>query len=204
MAAALSQHFKSTEGRGGNCVVHPYRRGEYGDREYFFAYPEDHQHTPLVFDDGALIAQPHNPAFEVIFIHDDEQQTLSIWHEGNSEQVKDLQVIFAHAVLGQLIARDNPRDDRAYDLRKFLDPDFTFKPASVLGMQSVELREIRVRVSGQNSRTIIVDLYKDTASHVLHRDLAAAFWTSPEAKSRLRSSNSALPSIRSLASLASG
>lgn len=174
LAAALTQLFTTSEGRGSKCVVHPYRRGEDGKREYFFAYPEDHKHTPLVFDEDELVACPHNPAFEVIFIHNDEDQTLSIWHEGDKERVRDIQVAFAAAVLRTRIARDSPRDDRAYDLQRFLDPNFTFNPDPSLGIESVEVRKLRVRVAGRNGRTLLVDLNTDTPSEVIHRDLAAA------------------------------
>ena len=173
LAAKLSEYFTKRQGRGGSCVVHPYRRGVDGNREYYFAYPEDHKHTPLVFDAGELVARPHNPAFEVIFIHDDSQQTLSIWHDGTKEQVRDLQVIFADAVLGTRISRDSPRDDRAYDLAPFLNPDFMFKPDDVLGIEQVELRKIRVRTSGKDARTLTIELGKTTAASALHRDLSA-------------------------------
>ncbi len=162
LAAALTELFTRSEARGSSCVVHPYRRGADGRREYFFGYPEDHKHTPLVFEDGELVARPHNPAFEVIFVHDDQEQTLSIWHEGDKERVKDLQVAFAQAVLGAHISRDSPKDDRAYDLQLFLDPDFTFKPNPVLGIENVELRKMRIRVSGRNGRSILIELNRDT------------------------------------------
>lgn len=173
LATAMTQLFTKSEARGSKCVVHPYRRGADGRREYFFAYPEDHKHTPLVFEDDELVARAHNPAFEVIFVHDDHEQTLSIWHDGDKERVKDLQVAFAQTVLGARISRDSPKDDRAYDLRSFLDRDFTFTPAPVLGIESVELRKMRIRVGGRNGRSILVDLNKDTPSHVLHQDINA-------------------------------
>lgn len=171
LADALTSLFTKREARGNRCLVHAYRRGEDGRRVFYFAYPEDHKHTPLVFDEGELVARPHNPAFEVIFVHDDESRTLSIWHEGDKERVKDLQVVFAQAVLGTTIARDSPRDDRAYDLTPFLDPDFTFNPAPMLGIESVEVRRMRVRLGGSEGRTVQVDLNTDTPSHVLHRTM---------------------------------
>ena len=173
LAAALTQLFTKTEARGGRCVVHLLRRGADGAREYFFAYPEDHRHTPLVYREGQLVAQPHNPAFEVIFVHNDTEQTLSIWYEGSKERIKDLQVAFAQSVLGRTIARDSPRDDRAYDLQPFLDPAFTFKPDPVLGIESVDLRKMRVRIVGAEGRTIQVDLDTEAPSHVLHQVMDA-------------------------------
>jgi len=39
LAGRIRTYFHHTEGRGNNCVVEPFRRGEL---EYFFAYPEDY------------------------------------------------------------------------------------------------------------------------------------------------------------------
>ena len=108
----------------------------------------------------------------MIFVHDDAQQTLSIWHDGDMDRIKDLQVVFANIVLNKLIVRDSPKDDRAYDLKQFLNPDFTFKPAALLGIEKVEVRKIRVRISGKDGRTMIVDLNNETPSHVLYQDFA--------------------------------
>lgn len=186
LADALTKLFTKMEARGAKCAVHPYRRGGDRRREYYFAYVEDHRHTPLVFDDAdELVARPHNPAFDIIFIHDDEEQTLSIWHQGNMERVKDLQVAFADAVLGAKIQRDSPRDDRAYDLQAFLDSEFTFKPNSMHGIANVELRKLRVRIGGSNGRTVLIDLNNDTPSHVIHRDLAALLATVPKSQQKV-------------------
>ena len=55
-----------------------------------------------------MTSRPHRPAFEIIFIHDDDQRTLSIWHEGRKERIQDLQVTFARAVIGREIAAGKP------------------------------------------------------------------------------------------------
>lgn len=39
LANLIRNYFHRTEGRGNNCVVEPFRRGEL---DYFFAYPEDY------------------------------------------------------------------------------------------------------------------------------------------------------------------
>ncbi|MCB1504855.1 MAG: hypothetical protein KDJ47_07750 [Hyphomicrobiaceae bacterium] len=175
LAKALSALFVTSEGRGTRCVVHAYRRGADARREYFFAYPEDHKHTPLVFEEEGLVAKPHNPAFEVIFIHDDDAQTLTIWHEGNKKRIQELQTAFAQAVLGRKIPRNSPKDDRAYDLQMFLDPDFAFSPDPVLGMERVNIRKLRVHASGQHGLTVRVDLDQETPSHALHETVKRAF-----------------------------
>ena len=52
-----------------------------------------------------MTRRPHRPAFEIIFIHDDVQRTLSIWHQGKRERIGDLQVAFAKAVLVRISRR---------------------------------------------------------------------------------------------------
>jgi hypothetical protein len=174
LAAAITEIFRKKEGRGDHCVVHPYRRGKRGEREYYFAYPQDHRQTTMEYRKGEITKRPHNPAFEIIFIHDDEQQTLSIWHDGSMDRVKDLQVAFAKAVLSETIPRRRQPDDRVYDLEPLLDPDFTFSPDPSLGIAKVELRKLRVRVLGDNEHVVRIDLGPDTPAHILHARLDAA------------------------------
>jgi hypothetical protein len=93
LAVAITELFRKMEGRGDHCVVHQYRRGIEGEKEYYFAYPQDHRQTALEYDEGQMTKRPYKPAFEIIFIHEDQQQTLTIWHQGKRERVKDLQVM---------------------------------------------------------------------------------------------------------------
>ena len=144
--------FRQQEGRGDYCTVHQYRRGAHGEKEYYFAYPQDHRQMAIEYNKGEMTRRPHKPAFEVIFIHDDEQRTLSIWHQGKKERVNDLQVVFANAVLGQAIPRESPRDDRAYDLDAFLDPYFIFQS---IGTGDRSSRYIQDRYSRSWRRAIL-------------------------------------------------
>ena len=174
LAEAIADLFRRKEGRGDNCVVHQYRRGARGEREYYFSYPQDHRQTAIEYHKGEMTKRPHAPAFEIVFIHDDEQQTLSIWHQGKKERVNDLQVAFAQAVLGQEVQRESPRDDRAYDLDAFLDAEFKFRPKPELGIARVDLRRIGVRVLGPESCMISIDVGEKTPAHVLQQRLKAA------------------------------
>ncbi len=149
LGSEVSTVFMRREGRGAHCRVHQYRRR---GKEYYFAYPQDHRGTSNEYDEeGQWTIRPYNPAFEIIFIHENEQQTLSIWHQGKKERVNDLQVAFAKAVLGQDILLESPRDDRVYDLDAFLEPSFAFHPSSELGIASVEVRKIGIRVLGADT-----------------------------------------------------
>jgi hypothetical protein len=174
LGAAITDLFRQTEGRGDYCAVRQSRRRAHGEKEYYFAYPQDHRQMAIEYNKGEMTRRPHKPAFEIIFIHDDTQQTLSIWHEGKKERVNDLQVTFAKAVLGQDIPRESPRDDRVYDLDAFLDPGFIFKPRSALGIARVDVRKIGIRVLGAEPYSFSIHLGDKTPGHILHQRLKAA------------------------------
>ena len=184
LGAAIVTLFREKEGRGDYCVVEQYRRGARGEQEYFFAYPQDHRQMAIEYDKGEMTRRPHRPAFEIIFVLDDEQRTLSIWHQGKRERIVDLQVAFAKAVLGQDILRESPRDDRVYDLDVFLDPDFIFRPRPELGIASAEVRKIGIRVLGAEQHSINISLGATTSGLVLYHRLKVA--TADVPKSMLR------------------
>lgn len=172
LGSEVSKVFMRREGRGAYCRVHQYRRR---GMEYYFAYPQDHRATSNEYDEkGQWTVRPYNPAFEIIFIHDDHHQKLSIWHLGRKDRVNDLQVAFAKAVLGQDIPAESPRDDRVYHLEALLDPSLDFRPSSELGIAGVEMRKIGIRVLGADQHTITIDLGDKTPVHILHRRLEAA------------------------------
>ncbi len=92
LAHELGRLFMEREARGAYCTVHPYHRG---DRDYYFAYPQDHRQTSIEYAEGQMTKRPYNPAFEIIFVHNERDRTLSIWHHGQADRVRDLQVAFA-------------------------------------------------------------------------------------------------------------
>lgn len=166
LAAAISEIFMQKEGRGRFCDVRQIRRG---DLEYYFAYPQDHRGTSIEYEhDGQVTKRPHNPAFEIIFVHDDSNQTLSIWHKGGMERVRDLQVAFAESILGCSIPPRSPRDDRAFDLSVFEQRDFEFKISPMLGIEKVEVHKLRIHVLGKNPHTWAIKLDRECAPHVLY------------------------------------
>jgi len=165
LAAAITELFRQREARGEHCVVEQYRRGQ---KEYYFAYAQDHRQISLEYAGGRMTNRPHRPAFEIIFIHDDVRRTLSIWHQGRMERVQGLQVAFAQAVLGRVIPARSPRDVRVYDLGRFLDPDFTFRPSAQLGIKQAVLREMDVRFGGPSGCKVAIRLDATTQAHVLH------------------------------------
>ena len=71
LAAAIVALFRQKEGRGDHCVVEQYRRGAHGEKEYYFAYPQDHRQMAIEYNNGEMTLRPHRPAFEIIFVHDE-------------------------------------------------------------------------------------------------------------------------------------
>ena len=69
-----------TEGRGKNCVVEPFRRGEL---DYFFAYPEDYSQQSIEWVNGEFDRRPHNPAFEVIYVYSQKEGSLDLNFRGS-------------------------------------------------------------------------------------------------------------------------
>ena len=54
LADRIRNYFHRTEGRGKNCVVETFRRGEL---DYFFAYPEDYSQQSIEWVDGEFAPQ---------------------------------------------------------------------------------------------------------------------------------------------------
>jgi len=94
-AASLQQleglirtYFHQTDGRGNNCVVEPFRRGEL---DYFFAYPEDYSQQAIEWVNGKFDRRPHNPAFEVIYVYSRKDGSLDLNFRGSYKAVEPLQ-----------------------------------------------------------------------------------------------------------------
>ena len=172
LAEAVGRLFREKEARGHFCQCERYRRGQ---KVYYFLYPQDHPQTPLEYDEkGQCTKRPCKFAFEIVMIHDPAEGTLSIWHEGSKDRVKDLQVLFAKHVLKEVIQRESPKDDRVYDLTRFMDPDYRLTLPSALGIKSAAIRKVRVLKTGPEPHWIRIDLAANCPDHVLHHRLQAA------------------------------
>ncbi|MFL5268247.1 MAG: hypothetical protein ACJ8AH_16915, partial [Stellaceae bacterium] len=113
LAGLIRNYFHHTEGRGNNCVVEPFRRGE---RDYFFAYPEDYSQQSIEWVDGKFDRRPHNPAFEVIYVYSQKEGSLDLNFRGSYKPIEPLQGMFATAILKLPELPPDPKDERVYDL----------------------------------------------------------------------------------------
>lgn len=144
----LVKFFHDKEGRGNNCKVDCYKRG---NLDYFFAYPEDYPQNRMVWKQRELRRQAETPAFEIIFIFDPEKGELEVYLDGSRKIIPELQTIFATAILDFELTEDE-KDNRVYDLNplKTADIQFTYQPES--GITRVAVKKLRLKLVSTNQR----------------------------------------------------
>jgi hypothetical protein len=141
LARLIRTYFHHTEGRGNNCVVEPFRRG---DMDYFFAYPEDYSQQSIEWVDGQFGRRPHNPAFEVIYVYSQKEGTLDLNFRGSHKAIEPLQGMFATAILKLPELPSDPKDGRVYDLNPLRQKDFYFIFDAGSGIRNVTVKKLRL------------------------------------------------------------
>jgi hypothetical protein len=141
LAALIRNYFHHTEGRGKNCVVEPFRRGEL---DYFFAYPEDFSQQSIEWVNGEFDRRPHNPAFEVIYVYSQNDGSLDLNFRGSFKAVEPLQGMFATAILKIDELMPDPKDERIYDLAPLLQKSFDFIYDVGSGIKEVTVKKLRL------------------------------------------------------------
>ena len=141
LADGIRNYFHRTEGRGKNCVVETFRRGEH---DYFFAYPEDYSKQSVEWVLGEFARRPHNPAFEVIYVYSEKDGTLDLNFRGAYKAVEPLQAMFAREILKLSELPPDRDDNRVYDLNPLLEKTFQFVYDPASGIQSVALKKLRL------------------------------------------------------------
>lgn len=160
LAGRIRTYFHHTEGRGNNCVVEPFRRGEL---DYFFAYPEDYSQQSSEWVNGEFAHRPHNPAFEVIFVYSEKDGTLDLHFRGSYKAIEPLQSMFATAILKLDELPPDPKDARVYDLTPLLQKSFDFAPAVGSGIEKVVVKKLRL--SSRVKKGDRITLEADTAAN---------------------------------------
>ncbi len=141
LANLIRDYFHHTEGRGNNCIVEPFRRGEL---DYFFAYPEDHSQQSPEWVNGEFANRPHNPAFEVIFVYSQKDGSLDLNFRGSYKAIEPLQCIFATSILKLDELPPDPKDGRVYDLNSLRQKGFDFIYSIGSGIEDVALKKLRL------------------------------------------------------------
>jgi len=137
----IGGYFHYKEGRGKNCAVEPYRRGEL---DYFFAFPEDYSQQQPEWVSGIFTPRPHTPAFEVIFIYSQKDGTLDINYQGSPKTIEPLQGMFATSILGLEELPPDPKDERVYELGALMQKSFEFKPEIDSGIEGIAIKKMRL------------------------------------------------------------
>lgn len=141
LAGLIRNYFHRVEGRGKNCVVEPFRRGEL---DYFFAYPEDYSQHSIEWVNGEFDRRPHNPAFEVIYVYSQKEGSLDLHFRGSYKAIEPLQGMFAQAILKLDGLPPDPKDERVYDLNPLLQKGFNFIYDAGSGIERVRVKKLRL------------------------------------------------------------
>lgn len=160
LAKLISNYFHHTEGRGKNCVVEPFRRGEL---DYFFAYPEDYSQQSIEWVNGEFDCRPHNPAFEVIYVYSQNEGSIDLNFRGAYKAIEPLQGMFAEAILKLDKLPPDPKDTRVYDLAPLLQKSFDFTFAAGSGIEEVIVKKLRLssRIKKGDRITLEADTAED-------------------------------------------
>jgi hypothetical protein len=137
----IRYYFHHTEGRGRNCFIEPFRRGEL---DYFFAYPEDYSQQSIEWVNGEFDRRPHNPAFEVVYVYSQKEGSLDLNFRGSYKAIEPLQGMFAQAILKLDGLPPDPKDERVYDLTPLLQKDFNFIYDAGSGIERVTVKKLRL------------------------------------------------------------
>lgn len=161
LAALIRYYFHQTEGRGSNCVVEPFRRGEL---DYFFAYPEDYSQQSIEWVEGEFEQRPHNPAFEVIYVYSQKEGSLDLNFRGSKKAVEPLQGMFANAILKINELPPDPKDERVYDLSPLFQKGFDFTFDINSGIEEVAVKKLRLssQIKKGERITLEADISQDS------------------------------------------
>ena len=141
LANQIRGYFHHTEGRGKNCVVEAFRRG---DLDYFFAYPEDYSQQSVEWVNGEFNRRQHNPAFEVIYVYCEKEGSLDLNFRGSYKAIEPLQGMFATTILKLPELPADQKDGRIYDLNPLRRKSFEFVFDVASGIQSVAVKKLRL------------------------------------------------------------
>ncbi|MEF8766358.1 MAG: hypothetical protein ABTS16_12880 [Candidatus Accumulibacter phosphatis] len=175
LEAAIRCYYRVSEGRGRHCRVEPYRRG---DRDYFFAFPEDYAQQSVEWEGDDFSVRPHHPAFEVVFVYRRSEGTLDLYVPGNRKAVEPLQGIFAEHILKCEDLPADPADTRVYDLGVLRRREFAFSWAPESGIESVAVSRLRLSLHSPRNAKLIVEAdtkHRPDAVYDLLETLAPVF-----------------------------
>ena len=196
LAASIRDYFHRTEGRGNNCVVETFRRGEL---DYFFAYPEDYSQQSTEWVDGQFGRRPHNPAFEVVYVYSEKDGTLDLNCREANKAMEPLQAMFATAILNLPNLPPDPEDERVYDLNPLRERGFQFVYDPASGIESVAVKKLRL-----SSRVVKGDRITLEADGAARREAIYDLLDQVSERLRMRTWNVTLVELAALVAMKAG
>lgn len=151
LSEAVKAYFQATEGRAKRCRVEPYRRG---DREYFFAFPEDYAQNAPEWDGDELALQARHPPFEIVFVWDAKDGRLELHLPGDRKTAEAMQAIFAETILKCEELPEDPADSRVYDLFPLRRKEFSFTWDTASGIEHVAVNKLRLSLGKDKKITL--------------------------------------------------
>lgn len=158
-SGAIRDYYHNTQGRGRNCKVELYKRG---NRYYFYAFPEDFAKRNSEWINNLLKDQSHFLAFEIVFVYCPEQNSLDVYAKNNTKSIKKLQNLFAENILKRKISLNEHKHRLEYDLNIILDPGFKFIYSPESKILSVDILEATIADRNKlGSKIKIIETNKD-------------------------------------------
>jgi len=157
LAEAISEYFYKAEGRGKSCFADYYNQG---NEHFYFCYPEDYSRSEIVWENGNHKKHYSSPSFEVIFVYDEDAQTLDSFYLGDAKTDKKLKELFVQSVFGMDKLPDKA-DEAVYDLNELKKPDFQFAIEEGGIVKKIEVKGLRFVTS---ERTIAINNNKEKES----------------------------------------
>ena len=170
LARTLASYFRLKEGRGRECHVDVYRRGE---SFYYFAFPEDYGRTSLEYSAETLQRRAQRPVFEVIFVYEPGARALDTFFRGPHKTRLELEKIFSRVILGTDL--EEAKDERVYNLNAFKGRDlrFVYDPSS--GIQDVRVKLLRLSLLGGGKRRLILEADTSDGNQAIYDLLDGVF-----------------------------
>ena len=146
----LKKYFWKSQGRGDVCTVERYMRGEH--EYYFFAYPSDYADTSIEYtDDGRFDRRPHKPAFEVVYVFNDEDGTLELFARGDRKVKLALQQCFGRAILQKHLEAESAKKP-PYELNPLKTRAFNFQTPATDFVKEVHVLMLRLSLVDSHGR----------------------------------------------------
>lgn len=169
----VSSLFMKKELRGGKCVAeHSVRRGRI---DHFFIYLDNYPDKQPVFDEKGegLVMSRERPTFQVVFVYDAADGSLSLAAPGGKKFKHPLEAAFGKAVLGVDLGPAES-DKPAYSLQHLLEHNFPLAIDPTEGATAARLTKLRL-VPRAGGSSVLLTVDAGTGTNAIYEHLQRWF-----------------------------